>query len=43
MFSTEKPYLGVFMELGVWSMRHSAIFEEEFDFQENFNVHLWVV
>jgi hypothetical protein len=35
IFSTEKPYLGVSPTLGFWSMRHSAIFEEEVDFQEH--------
>jgi hypothetical protein len=32
--STEKPFVGVSLTLGFWSMRHSAISEEEVDFQE---------
>jgi hypothetical protein len=39
----EKPYLGVSPALGFWSMRHSAIFEEEVDFQEHCVGNLWVV
>jgi hypothetical protein len=35
ILSTEKPFVGVSLTLGFWSMRHSAISEEEVDFQEH--------
>jgi hypothetical protein len=36
---TEKPFVGVSPELGFWAMRHSAISEDEVDFQEHFVGH----
>jgi hypothetical protein len=39
----ENHCFGVSLALGFWSMRHSAIFEEEVDFQEHCVRHLWVV
>jgi hypothetical protein len=33
--STRKPFVGVSLTLGFFSMRHSAISEEEVDFQEH--------
>jgi hypothetical protein len=41
--STEKPFVGVSWTLGFWSMRHSAISEEEVDFQEHCVGNFWVV
>jgi hypothetical protein len=40
---TEKLFVGVSPELGFWSMRHSAIYEEEVDFQEHRVGNLWIV
>jgi hypothetical protein len=31
-----KPFVGVSPALGFWSMRHSAISEDEVDFQEHY-------
>jgi hypothetical protein len=42
-FSTEKPFVGVSPTLGFWSMRHSAISEDEVDFQEHYVGHFWLV
>jgi hypothetical protein len=41
--STRKTFVGVSSTLGFFSMRHSAISEEEVDFQEHCVCHLWVV
>jgi hypothetical protein len=41
--SSKKPFVGVSPKLGFWLMRHSAIFEEEVDFQEHCVENLWVV
>jgi hypothetical protein len=43
IFSTKKLFVGVSPTLGFWSMRHSAISEEEVDFQEHCVRNLWVV
>jgi hypothetical protein len=40
---TEKPFVGVSLALGFWSMRHSAISEDESDFQEHSVGHFWLV
>jgi hypothetical protein len=41
--SFEKLFVGVSSTLGFFSMRHSAISEEEVDFQEHCVENLWVV
>jgi hypothetical protein len=43
ILSTEKPFVGVSPTLGFWSMRHSAISEEEVDFQEHCVGSFWLV
>jgi hypothetical protein len=40
---TRKLFVGVSPALGFFSMRHSAISEEEVDFQEHCVRNLWVV
>jgi hypothetical protein len=40
---TKKPFVGGSLTLGFFSMRHSAISEQEVDFQEHCVGKLWVV
>jgi hypothetical protein len=41
--STGKQFVGVSPTLGFWSMRHSAISEEEVDFKEHCVGCFWLV
>jgi hypothetical protein len=41
--STKKPFVGVYIALGSYSMMHNAISEEEVDFQEYYVGKFWVV
>jgi hypothetical protein len=42
-FRRQKQFVGVSPTLGFWSMRHSAISEEEVDFQEHCVGYFWLV
>jgi hypothetical protein len=42
-FRHKKPFVGVSLTLGFWSMRHNAISEDEVDFQEHFVERFWLV
>jgi hypothetical protein len=42
-FCRRKMFVGVSLTLGFFSMRHSAISEEEVDFKEHCVGNLWVV